>query len=105
MGATLSSRAEITSANSKDDGKIEFSPQNETLLNNILRYVETLANEHPKEAEVVFKQPFQWKTNIRPSDIEKQSFSKNYEIRCRISDCLFNSLSCAIKPSWICKVQ
>ena len=88
MGATLSSRAEITSANSKDDGKIEFSPQNETLLNNILRYVETLANEHPKEAEVVFKQPFQWKTNIRPSDIEKQSFAKNYEIRYIMSDCL-----------------
>ncbi len=82
MGATLSSQAEITSANPKEEGKIEFSTQNETLLKNVLRYVETLSNEHQQEAEVVFKQPFEWKTSITPADFEKQNFGeKAYKIR------------------------
>ena len=81
MGATLSSRAELTSANPKDGGKIEFSPHNEALLNNILHYVETLTNEHQKEAQVVFKQPFQWSTGIRPADIKKHISAKSYETR------------------------
>ena len=79
MGATLSSIAELTSANDKDEGKIQYSPQNETLLNNVLRYVDILSSNHKREAEVVFKQPFQWRANIKPSDFEKQS---EYEIRC-----------------------
>ncbi|XP_065051590.1 outer dynein arm-docking complex subunit 2-like isoform X3 [Rhopilema esculentum] len=79
MGATLSSRAELTSANPKDGGKIEFSPHNEALLNNILHYVETLTTEHQKEAQVVFKQPFQWSTGIRPVDIENHISAKSYE--------------------------
>ena len=81
MGAALSSRAELTSASSKDDGKIEFSPHNELLLNNILKYVETLSNEHPKEAQVVFKKPFEWETSIRPNDVDKHSLGKSYETR------------------------
>lgn len=81
MGAALSSRAELTSASDKDDGKIEFSPQNELLLNNILKYVETLCSEHPKEAAVVFKNPFQWQSRINPDEIEKQNSGKSYEIR------------------------
>jgi len=80
MGAALSSQAELTSASSKDDGKIEFSPHNELLLNNILTYVETLSTQHPKEAQVIFKKPFEWKTSIRPNDMEKQSFGKSYVI-------------------------
>lgn len=81
MGAALSSRAELTSANSKDDGKIEFSPQNELLLNNILKYIETLSSEHPKEAKVVFKRPFEWQTGIRPGNIEKKITGKEYKTR------------------------
>ncbi len=82
MGATLSSRAELTSANQNEEGKIEFSPHNEALLNNVLKYVETLSSEHKREAEVVFKEPFQWKTGIKPADLEKHSFAeKGYEIR------------------------
>ena len=81
MGATLSSQAELTSASSKDDGKIEFSPHNELLLNNILKYVETLSSQHPKEAQVVFNKPFEWVTSIRSNDMEKQSSGKSYEIR------------------------
>eukprot|EP00794_Sanderia_malayensis_P017757 gene17757-19530_t len=81
MGATLSSRAELTSANQKEEGKIEFSPHNEVLLNNVLKYVETLSNGHKREAEVVFKEAFQWKTSITPADLEKRGLGeKGYEI-------------------------
>ena len=81
MGAALSSQAELTSVSSKDDGKIEFSPLNELLLNNIQKYVETLSTQHPKESKVVFRKPFEWTTGIKPSDMEKEISGKLYEMR------------------------
>lgn len=63
MGAALSSCAEWISA-TDNKGKLDFSRSNETLLKEIVQSVETLVREHPKEAEVAFKNPFQWQTSL-----------------------------------------
>lgn len=79
MGATLSSRIEWTSAGGSG-GKLDFSRSNEQLLHDMLRYVETIATEHPTEAEVVFKRPFVWNTWLQLSNFS--SLSRDlYEIR------------------------
>ena len=78
MGAALSSQAQWTSASGKGSGKLEFTPQNEALLNSVLKYVETLASEHPREAEVVFKEPFTWHSNLKIQDFTDM---KGYEVR------------------------
>lgn len=70
MGATLSSRAEWTSAREKG-GKLDFSKANEALLLEILRYVEILFKDHPREASVVFKRSFVWQSSLALSQFEK----------------------------------
>ena len=82
MGATLSSRAEWTSASDKG-GKLDFSKSNETLLLEILEYVETLCREHPREASVAFKRPFVWKSSLllNQFDVLKTSASDDYIFR------------------------
>lgn len=70
MGATLSSRAEWTSAREKG-GKLDFSKANEALLLEILSYVETLCKEHPRETTVVFKRPFTWLSSLDLTQLEK----------------------------------
>lgn len=82
MGATLSSRAEWTSARDKG-GKLDFSKANEVLLLEILRYVETLCKDNPREATVVFKRPFVWKSSLSLPNFEqlKQSSNEEYSSR------------------------
>ena len=78
MGATLSSRAEWTSARDKG-GKLDFSKANEALLLEILGYVETLCREHPREATVLFKRPFVWSTSLLLTNFEKLTSLPNGE--------------------------
>ncbi len=80
MGATLSSRAEWTSASDKG-GKLDFSKANEALLLEILKYVETLCNDHPREAIVIFKRPFVWKTSLSFNQFDQLTFNENYIFR------------------------
>ena len=80
MGATLSCRAEWTSASDKG-GKLDFSKSNETLLLEILKYVEDLCREHAREADVVFKRPFVWKTSLSLSDFEPLRRGDEYTFR------------------------
>jgi len=69
MGATLSSRVEWTSASDKG-GKLDFSKTNENILREIVKYVETLCRNNPREAQVVFKHPFVWKSPLSLSNFE-----------------------------------
>ena len=72
MGAALSSRAEWTSA-SETGRKLDFSRANESLLREIVEYVEKLCKENPREAEVLFKRPLVWKSPLKLSDLQTLS--------------------------------
>lgn len=74
MGQTLTRAAKWTSASEGGEGKLEFTPVNESLLNNIIKFVEPFSSKHPNEAGLIFRNPIQWKTNI-----EASSFSGDYE--------------------------
>ena len=83
MGATLSSRTEWTSARDKG-GKLDFSKTNEAVLVEILKYVESLCREHPREATVLFKRPFVWRSSLAFTDFERlrQIPNEEYVFRC-----------------------
>ncbi|KAM4705973.1 outer dynein arm-docking complex subunit 2 isoform 2-T2 [Rhinophrynus dorsalis] len=74
MGVALSRAAQWTTAGS-GTGKLEITPLNEALLNDIIKYVEAFSSRHPEEAEFVFREPLQWKTNLEPS-----AFESGYDI-------------------------
>ena len=80
MGAALSCRAEWTSASDKG-GKLNFSKTNESLLVEILKYVETLSRDHPREATVVFKRPFVWKSALDLSSFDHLKQNEDYNFR------------------------
>ncbi|XP_069007256.1 outer dynein arm-docking complex subunit 2 [Embiotoca jacksoni] len=74
MGVSLTRAAEWTTASS-DTGKLEFTPMNESLLKEILCFVEQFTSQHPQEAEHVFEEPLQWSTTLVASD-----FKTDYDI-------------------------
>lgn len=82
MGATLSSRAEWTSATDKG-GKLDFSKANEAVMLEILGYVEALCNDHPREATVLFKRPFVWSSSLSLTNFEKLKTLPNGEYTSR----------------------
>ncbi|KAM7390786.1 hypothetical protein PAMA_008804 [Pampus argenteus] len=69
MGVSLTRAAQWTTASSAT-GKLEFTPMNESLLKEILRFVEQFSSQHPQEAEHVFKEPLQWSTTLVASDFK-----------------------------------
>lgn len=82
MGTTLSSHAQWTSANEHNKGKLAFTPHNEALLNKIIENVEELVAKYPHEAEVIFKEPFKWHTNLQPDMFSSLNFgSLGYKVR------------------------
>ncbi|MBN3276427.1 ARMC4 protein, partial [Polyodon spathula] len=74
MGAALSRAAQWTTAGS-GTGKLEITPLNESLLKEIIKYVENFSARHPQEAALVFKEPIEWTTTLEPS-----AFGPDYEI-------------------------
>lgn len=80
MGAALSSRAQWTSA--KDKGaKLDFSKANEALLLEILENSESLCQEHPREASVIFKRPFVWTSSLVLESFQSLKSDENYDLR------------------------
>ncbi|XP_061877729.1 outer dynein arm-docking complex subunit 2-like [Entelurus aequoreus] len=75
MGTSLSRAAQWTSTDS-DHGKLESTPMNESLLNEILRFVENFSSKNPQEAELLFEEPLQWSSTLAATD-----FTPDYEIR------------------------
>ncbi|XP_068160365.1 outer dynein arm-docking complex subunit 2 [Antennarius striatus] len=74
MGASLARAAQWTAA-SRGTGKLESTPMNESLLKELLRFVEQFDSQHPQEAERVFEEPLQWSTTLVASD-----FKTGYDI-------------------------
>ncbi|KAM3593279.1 uncharacterized protein V6R79_009296 [Siganus canaliculatus] len=74
MGISLTRAAQWTTASSAT-GKLEFTPMNESLLKEILHFVEQFSSQHPQEAEHVFMEPLHWSTTLVASD-----FKTDYDI-------------------------
>ncbi|XP_075968755.1 outer dynein arm-docking complex subunit 2-like isoform X2 [Anarhichas minor] len=70
MGSSLTRAAQWTSS-----GKLELTPMNESLLKEVLRFVEEFSSRHPQEAEHVFEEPLRWSTTLVASD-----FKTDYDI-------------------------
>lgn len=75
MGVALSRAAQWTTASS-GAGKLDVTPVNESLLREVLRFVEQLSSRHPQEASLLFNESLQWETSLQPSD-----FTNEYDIR------------------------
>ncbi|XP_025904589.1 armadillo repeat-containing protein 4 [Nothoprocta perdicaria] len=63
MGAALARAAQWTSAGA-GRGTLEITPLNESLLNEIIRFVEGFSSRHPQEAAFVFREPLEWRTQL-----------------------------------------
>uniref|UniRef100_A0AAY5F0T0 Armadillo repeat containing 4 n=1 Tax=Electrophorus electricus TaxID=8005 RepID=A0AAY5F0T0_ELEEL len=74
MGLALTRAAQWTTASS-GMGKLEITPLNESLLKEILHFVEQISARHPQEAKHVFREPLQWETSLQASD-----FTTEYDI-------------------------
>lgn len=75
MGAALARAAQWTAAGS-GTGTLEITPLNESLLNQIIKFVEDFSTRHPEEAAFVFREPLEWKTQLSCS-----VFGEGYEIK------------------------
>ena len=75
MGVALTRAAQWTTASS-GSVKLESTPMNESLLKDILSFVEQFSSRHPREANHVFKEPLQWNSSLEASD-----FKTEYTIR------------------------
>uniref|UniRef100_A0A8C7JVV6 Outer dynein arm docking complex subunit 2 n=1 Tax=Oncorhynchus kisutch TaxID=8019 RepID=A0A8C7JVV6_ONCKI len=71
MGVALTRAAQWTTASS-GTGKLEITPVNESLLKEILQFVEQFSSRHPQEARLVFKEPLQWTTSLEASDFKTE---------------------------------
>uniref|UniRef100_A0A4W5P7J7 Outer dynein arm docking complex subunit 2 n=1 Tax=Hucho hucho TaxID=62062 RepID=A0A4W5P7J7_9TELE len=71
MGVALTRAAQWTTASS-GTGKLEITPVNESLLKEILEFVEQFSSRHPQEAKHVFKEPLQWTTSLEASDFKTE---------------------------------
>ena len=87
MGQTLASRAQWTSVSEHGKGKLGFTPQNEALLNDLVRHVESLVSKNPREAETSLKEAFKWHSTLKPDDFGSLNFgSLGFEVR-YVSEC------------------
>ncbi|XP_052585283.1 outer dynein arm-docking complex subunit 2 [Peromyscus californicus insignis] len=66
MGVALTRSAQWTAAG-YGTGTLEITPLNESLLNEITKFVESFTYKYPKEAKFVFVEPLEWKTDLEPS--------------------------------------
>ncbi|NXS86933.1 ARMC4 protein, partial [Erpornis zantholeuca] len=74
MGVALARAAQWTAAGS-GTGRLEITPLNESLLNQIIKFAEDFSSKHPQEAAFVFREPLEWKTQL-----DSSVFGEGYEI-------------------------
>ena len=70
MGQTLAVAANWTTAKEGAKGKLEYTDNNEMILNKIIQFIEGFSSSHSAEAEIEFSQPLTWKTALKPGDFE-----------------------------------
>uniref|UniRef100_A0A8C6S616 Armadillo repeat containing 4 n=1 Tax=Neogobius melanostomus TaxID=47308 RepID=A0A8C6S616_9GOBI len=69
MGSALTRAAQWTPGES-GSRTLAPTPLNETLLSEILQFVEELRSAHPEAAESVFVEPLQWSTALQAEDLQ-----------------------------------
>ncbi|EDL83769.1 rCG40805 [Rattus norvegicus] len=69
MGVALARSAQWTAAG-YETGTLEITPLNESILNEITKFVESFSYKYPQEAKFVFVEPLEWKTYLEPSAFE-----------------------------------
>ncbi|NXP82399.1 ARMC4 protein, partial [Ramphastos sulfuratus] len=74
MGAALARAAQWTAAG-VGTGTLEITPLNQSLLDQIIKFVEDFSARHPQEAAFVFREPLEWRTQLDCS-----VFGEGYEI-------------------------
>ncbi|XP_014800378.1 PREDICTED: armadillo repeat-containing protein 4 [Calidris pugnax] len=74
MGVALSRLAQWTLCGSRT-GTLETTPLNESLLNQIIKFLEDFSTTHPQEAAFIFREPLEWETQLSSS-----VFGEGYEI-------------------------
>ncbi|NWI60490.1 ARMC4 protein, partial [Calyptomena viridis] len=77
MGVALARAAQWTAGGPRT-GRLEITPWNESLLNQIIKFAEEFSTKHPEEAAFVFREPLEWKTQLGSS-----VFGEGYEINQR----------------------
>ena len=75
MGNTLATAAEWTSAQQGSRGKLEYTATNENILNRIIKFTEDFPSDYAKDAELQFKQPLTWASELKPSDFVGSDFT------------------------------
>lgn len=75
MGAALTRSAQWTAAG-HGARALETTPLSEAILKEIILFVESFIWKHPQEANYVFVEPLEWKTNLDPS-----AFGPGYVVR------------------------
>uniref|UniRef100_H2YZX2 Armadillo repeat containing 4 n=2 Tax=Ciona savignyi TaxID=51511 RepID=H2YZX2_CIOSA len=75
MGASLARAVQWTSVAGSGSGKLELSPMNEKLLNDIIQFIESFGGKHPEESKYVFKEALSWNTTLTAS-----AFGSGYDI-------------------------
>lgn len=69
MGSALSKAAHWTPGDS-GNRTLALTPLNDTLLSEILQFVENLRSVHRRAADSVFQEPLQWTTALQKSDLQ-----------------------------------
>ncbi|XP_078283647.1 outer dynein arm-docking complex subunit 2 isoform X2 [Rhinoraja longicauda] len=74
MGVALTRAAQWTAAGI-GVGKLEFTPLNVSLMNDIIKFVDNVNSKHPQEAALMFREALEWS-----SGIDTSAFGSDYEI-------------------------
>ena len=75
MGVALTRPAQWTAAG-HGAKTLEVTPLNEAIVKEIIMFVESFIYKYPQEANYVFVEPLEWKTNLDPS-----AFGSGYAVR------------------------
>lgn len=79
MGVTLARAARWTSVEGTQ-GKLEYTPINEHILNEITQFVLEFAEKYPNESKVMFKKPLEWKSeSLTLASLAGPGFSSKYK--------------------------
>lgn len=74
MGLTLTRAARWTSVEG-NRGKLEYTPINEHILNEITQWVQDFPNKYPEESKVVFKKPLEWTSEYLSANLLGSNYS------------------------------
>ena len=69
MGGTISTRVVF------GQNGVDFSKTNELIVNELAVNIEALAQNNPREAEIVFHKPIAWLTTLAASDFTDSAFT------------------------------